>query len=59
MPGFGTLATALQVFLFQIRLAPVFVLCTLIYEFYENSAVKTFMSSPVGLVVRFGHSLRS
>jgi hypothetical protein len=58
MPEFGTLATASQVFLFQIRLVIVFMLCTLLHEFYENSAVKAFMSLQVEFAARFGHCLR-
>jgi hypothetical protein len=59
MPGFGTLAKVLQEFLFQIQSLSVFILCILVYEFYENSAVKAFMSSQVGFALRFGHILRS
>ena len=59
IPGFSTLNKILQVFLFRIQFAMVFMLCTVVYKFYENSVVKAFMSSELGFAVRFGHCLRS
>jgi hypothetical protein len=53
------LQKALQVSLFQIRLVIVFMLCILVYQSNENSAVKAFVSSQVGFAVGFGHCLRS